>query len=107
MHNAPHFEEAWRYARDTWDDHGIEELQRLGCRRFLDDLESGRWDFRPALPEFVIEMQTGLFAFSQGARLNGQPLTLGENDALPAMEPAAAPAGTLELAPATCTFLIV
>lgn len=74
MHNAPHFEEAWRYARDTWDDHGIEELQRLGCRRFLDDLESGRWDFRPALPEFVIEMQTGLFAFSQGERLNGQPL---------------------------------
>ena len=46
MTNAPHFEEAWRFARDTWDDHGIEELQRLGCRRFLDDLESGRWDLR-------------------------------------------------------------
>lgn len=44
---------------------------------------------------------------SRVMRLNGQPLTLGENDALPAMEPAAAPAGTLELAPATCTFLIV
>lgn len=74
MINAPHFEEAWRFARDTWDDHGIEELQRLGCRRFLDDLESGRWDFRPALPEFVIEMQTGLFSFSQGERLDGAPL---------------------------------
>ena len=74
MSNAPHFEEAWRYARDTWDDHGIEELQRLGCRRFLDDLESGRWDFKPALPEFVIEMQTGLFTFSQGERLDGTPL---------------------------------
>ena len=33
MVNAPHFEDAWRFARDTWDDHGIEELQRLGCRR--------------------------------------------------------------------------
>ena len=74
MTNAPHFEEAWRFARDTWDDHGIEELQRLGCRRFLDDLESGRWDFSPALPEFVIEMQTGLFCFSQGERLDGTPL---------------------------------
>lgn len=74
MVNAPHFEDAWRFARDTWDDHGIEELQRLGCRRFLDDLESGRWDFRPALPEFVIEMQTGLFSFSQGERLDGHPL---------------------------------
>lgn len=74
MNNAPHFEDAWRFARDTWDDHRIEELQRLGCRRFLDDLESGRWDFRPALPEFVIEMQTGLFSFSQGERLDGSPL---------------------------------
>lgn len=74
MVNAPHFEDAWRYARDTYDDHGIEELQRLGCKRFLDDLESGRWDFRPALPEFVIEMQTGLFSFSQGERLDGSPL---------------------------------
>lgn len=74
MNNAPHFEDAWRYARDTYDDHGIEELQRLGCKRFLDDLECGRWDFRPALPEFVIEIQTGLFSFSQGERLDGSPL---------------------------------
>lgn len=74
MNNAPHFEDAWRYARDTYDDHGIEELQRLGCKRFLDDLESGRWDFKPALPEFVIEIQTGLFSFSQGERLDGSPL---------------------------------
>lgn len=74
MNSAPHFEDALRYARDTYDDHGIEELQRLGCKRFLDDLESGRWDFKPVLPEFVIEMQTGLFSFSQGERLDGSPL---------------------------------
>lgn len=74
MNNAPHFEIAWRYARDTWDDKGIEELQRLGCRRFLDDLESGRWDFSPAIPEFCIEIMTGLFCFSQGERLDGTPL---------------------------------
>lgn len=74
MNNAPHFEIAWRYARDTWDDKGIEELQRLGCRRFLDDLESGRWDFSPTIPEFCIEIMTGLFCFSQGERLDGTPL---------------------------------
>ena len=74
MKNAPHFEDAWRYARDTWDDKGIEELQRLGCRRFLDDLESGRWDFSPAIPEFCIETMTGLFSFSQGERMDGTPL---------------------------------
>lgn len=74
MSEAPHLQEVLRYARDTWDDHGIEELQRLGCRRFLDDLESGRWDFSPALPEWCIEIMTGLFAFSQGETLDGQPL---------------------------------
>lgn len=74
MSKAPHLEEVLRYARDTWDDKGIEECQRLGARRFLDDLDSSRWDFRPALPEFCIEIMTGLFAFSQGERMDGTPL---------------------------------
>lgn len=71
---APHLEQVLRYARDVADDTGIEELQRLGCRRFLDDLDSGRWDFRPALPEFCLEIMTGLFSFAQGERLDGTPL---------------------------------
>lgn len=71
---APHLEQVLRYARDVADDPGIEELQRLGCRRFLDDLDSGRWDFRPALPEFCLEIMTGLFSFAQGERLDGSPL---------------------------------
>ena len=71
---APHLEQVLRYARDMADDPGIEELQRLGCRRFLDDLNSGRWDFRPALPEFCLEIMTGLFSFAQGERLDGSPL---------------------------------
>ena len=74
MNNAPHLPEVMRYARDTWDDHGIEELQRLSARRFLDDLDGGRWDFKPALPEFCIELMTGLFSFSQGERMDGTPL---------------------------------
>lgn len=38
-------------------------------------------------------------------KLNGRDLALGENDSLPAMEAVIAPAGSLELAPATCTFI--
>ena len=71
---APHLAEAIRYAEETEADSGIEELQRLAARRFLDDLRSGRWDLRPGLAEFVIETMTGLFCFSQGERLDGTPL---------------------------------
>ena len=71
---APHLAEAIRYAEATEADAGIEELQRLAARRFLDDLRGGRWDFRPGLAEFVIETMTGLFCFSQGERLDGTPL---------------------------------
>lgn len=39
--------------------------------------------------------------------LNGKPLVLGENNTLPEMEPAAEKAGTIELAPGTCTFLVL
>ena len=74
MSKAPHLDEVLRYARQVAGDPGIEELQRLGCRRFLDDLDSGRWDFRPALPEFCLEIMTGLFSFAQGERLDGSPL---------------------------------
>ncbi len=39
--------------------------------------------------------------------LNGNPLVLGENNTLPDLSPVDQPAGTVELAPATCTFLVV
>ena len=39
--------------------------------------------------------------------LNGKELVLGENDALPELAPVTASAGTVELAPATCTFFVL
>lgn len=39
--------------------------------------------------------------------LNGKDLVLGENDELPAMDPVIAEAGTVELAPLTCTFFVL
>ena len=74
MSDAPHLAEVLKWAQDVYDDHGIEEMQRLGCRRFLDDLDSGHWDFSPALPEWCIEIMTGLFCFDVGETLDGRPL---------------------------------
>ena len=39
--------------------------------------------------------------------LNGKPLVLGENDELPDLSGVPVPAGKIELAPLTCTFLVV
>ena len=39
--------------------------------------------------------------------LNGAPLTLGENDEIPVMEGVAQAAGSVELAPGTCTFFVI
>ena len=39
--------------------------------------------------------------------LNGNELVLGENDELPALEDVNVPAGTLEVAPGGCTFVVL
>ena len=39
--------------------------------------------------------------------LNGKELVLGENDALPDLNSITVPAGTLEIAPGSCTFLVI
>ena len=39
--------------------------------------------------------------------LNGKPLVLGENNTLPELTPETQATGTVELAPGTCTFLIL
>ena len=72
--NAPHFPAVLDYATRTAEDQGVEELQRLGAQRFLRDLRDPKWSFRPALPEFCIEIITGLFCFAQGERIDGTPL---------------------------------
>ena len=39
--------------------------------------------------------------------LNGNDLVLGENDELPDLSGKAVPAGTLEVAPGGCTFIVL
>jgi phage terminase large subunit-like protein len=44
------------------------------CRRFLDDLDSGKWDFNSRDAEFVIRIIEKTFKHRQGQALDGTPL---------------------------------
>jgi len=44
---------------------------------------------------------------SRKMQLNGKALELGANDELPALEPVQQAAGTMEIAPASCVFLVM
>jgi hypothetical protein len=74
MGKPKHLQAVMEYAMETAESQHVEEMQRLAARRFLQDLRSGRWEFRPGLPEFLIDTVEGLFCFSQGERLDGAPL---------------------------------
>lgn len=74
MGEPRHLRAVMEYAMETADSQHVEEMQRLAARRFLLDLKSGRWEFRPGLAEFLIDTVEGLFCFSQGERLDGTPL---------------------------------
>ena len=46
----------------------------LGCKRFLDDLKSGQYDFRPKDAEFVINIIEKTICHTQGEKIDGTPL---------------------------------
>lgn len=74
MSKAPHEAEVmdWAYAQVT--DDGVNEWTRLAAQRYIDDRKDPRWTFRPALPEFCIELIEGLFTLDQGEDLDGRPM---------------------------------
>lgn len=74
MNEAPHKRIAFDYAETVAEDCHASEVTRLSCRRFLTDLKDPRWDFRPAVPEFCLQLMEGSFCFQQGERLDGTPL---------------------------------
>lgn len=47
---------------------------RAACTRYLHDLASGRWDFRPSEAEMIILTIENLFCHQQGEDLSGRPL---------------------------------
>lgn len=62
----------WAYSMVC--DDGINEWTRLSCKRYIDDRKDPRWTFRPALPEFCIELIEGLFTLDQGEAVDGRPM---------------------------------
>ena len=47
---------------------------RAAARRFLNDLDSGRWDWRPEEAEFIILCMESLFCHQKGEAIDGTPL---------------------------------
>ena len=74
MSKAPHEAEVMDWAYAMVCDQGINEWTRLCAQRYIDDRKDPRWTFRPALPEFCIELMEGLLCLPQGEAMDGTPL---------------------------------
>ena len=67
------WDEVFRYAREIVEGKRIANKYRVkGCRRFLDDYESGTYDFEPADAEFVIRIIEKTFCHQQGEDDNNE-----------------------------------
>ena len=62
------------YAEQTKDSPLAGEDVRAACRRYLNDLSEGRFDFCTDMAEFVIAVIEALFQHQQGESLMGEPL---------------------------------
>ena len=75
MDRRQSWNEVFGYAREIVDGGRIANEYRIkGCQRFLDDYESGTYDFEPANAEFVIRIIEKTFCHQQGEDKAGRPL---------------------------------
>lgn len=75
INQFPNHDIVMEYARSIVEERKIacKEL-KLGCQRFLDDLENEAYDFNPKDAEFVIGIIEKTFCHAQGEKLDGTPL---------------------------------
>lgn len=68
-------EEVWRYVYSVLDGSqpACKELKQI-CQRFLDDYNSGRWDYDTTEADYVIDKVQTQFVHRQGEDLEGQPM---------------------------------
>lgn len=67
--------EVMAYAEGVADGSIVAGADRVkGCRRFLDDIESGKWDIRTKDADFVIGIIESTFKHRQGQSLDGTPM---------------------------------
>lgn len=76
MSKNKHLEEVMNYANGVVSETIIANKDRiLACQRFLNDLESDKWDFRPKDAEFVIRIIEKTFVHIKGPA-RGKPFLL-------------------------------
>lgn len=62
------------YARSTMNNPLVNLDRRAASRRFLNDLDSGRWDWKPEEAEFMVLAMESLFCHQKGETIDGRPL---------------------------------
>lgn len=72
--NYPNYETVMNYAHGVIEDEDACKNLKLGCKRFLTDLERQEFDFNPANAEYVIMLIEKTFCHQKGERLDGTPL---------------------------------
>lgn len=83
---SPHFITALEFANDLISGRKIANVEQVqACQRFLDDLESDKWDFRSNQFDFAIDLiqstvypEKGETITGESARLNPIKLTRWE-----------------------------
>lgn len=72
---SQHFTVALEYAKDVVSGKTYAGKRRKqACQRFLDDLDSGKWEFRHEQFNFIIDIIEGTVVHKKGESLEGVPL---------------------------------
>lgn len=72
---SPNFKEVKKYADDIVKGKTLVNIERVqAARRFLDDLENDKWDFKQEQFDFIINLIEGTIKHKQGQNLNGEDL---------------------------------
>jgi phage terminase large subunit-like protein len=75
MITGKHADVVIEYARSIVEGRKIACVEQIqGCQRFLDDIDSGRWEIRTKDADFVIGIIEKTFKHRQGEKLDGTPL---------------------------------
>lgn len=75
MIKGKYAKEVMAYAEGVVDGSIVAGADRIkGCKRFLDDIQSGQWDIRTKDADFVIGIIESTFKHRQGQALDGTPM---------------------------------
>ena len=74
---SPHFQTALEFANDLISGKKIANVEQIqACQRFLDDLESDKWDFKSNQFDFAIDLIQGTIYPEKGETITGESARL-------------------------------